>query len=217
MWAVLSILCGLIVVATAVVVATGRSQPVAEVGVAEVEQLLADEQLADEQGGGAADPTRVPVVPGTPPAAPSQSVPTTVVIESIGVRAPVDPVGVEPGSGQVAVPPPERVGWYRYGPGLDAAAGSVVIAAHVDSAAGPAVFFRLAELLPGDRVVVVDEAGSEHAFTVIGREVHAKHELPAHSFARDGPPRLTLITCGGRFDRESREYHDNVVVTAVPA
>jgi len=31
-----------------------------------------------------------------------------------------------------------------------------------------------------------------------------------------GIPRLTLITCGGAFDDESKTYQDNVIVTAVP-
>jgi hypothetical protein len=35
-------------------------------------------------------------------------------------------------------------------------------------------------------------------------------------FARDGAVRLTLITCGGPFDQDTRHYRDNVVVTAVP-
>ena len=35
-------------------------------------------------------------------------------------------------------------------------------------------------------------------------------------FARDGPPRLTLITCGGPFLPEYLSYRDNVVVVAEP-
>jgi hypothetical protein len=35
-------------------------------------------------------------------------------------------------------------------------------------------------------------------------------------FAREGPPRLTLITCGGPFLAEFGSYRDNVVVVAEP-
>ena len=35
-------------------------------------------------------------------------------------------------------------------------------------------------------------------------------------FTRSGPPRLTLITCGGPFLPEFRSYRDNVVVVAEP-
>jgi hypothetical protein len=52
----------------------------------------------------------------------------------------------------------------------------------------------------------------------MAREVYAKQELPlARLFARDGKPRLTLITCGGAFDAGERRYDDNIVVTAVPS
>jgi len=34
-------------------------------------------------------------------------------------------------------------------------------------------------------------------------------------FARTGQPRLTLITCGGAFNRTTRSYDNNIVVTAV--
>ena len=35
-------------------------------------------------------------------------------------------------------------------------------------------------------------------------------------FARDGTPRLVLITCGGNFNRALDSYDDNVVVIAIP-
>jgi hypothetical protein len=41
--------------------------------------------------------------------------------------------------------------------------------------------------------------------------------LPASAFARDGAPRLVLITCGGPFDAATGNYEDNVVVYATPA
>jgi hypothetical protein len=43
-------------------------------------------------------------------------------------------------------------------------------------------------------------------------------QLPAAElFARTGPPRLVLVTCGGDFDPETGSYRANVVVHAVPA
>ena len=44
-----------------------------------------------------------------------------------------------------------------------------------------------------------------------------KSALPVDRlFARDGAPVLTLVTCGGEFDRATRNYRQNVVVTARP-
>ena len=53
---------------------------------------------------------------------------------------------------------------------------------------------------------------------MVARERYRKTTIPLDRyFARDGAPRLTLITCGGPFDRTTGHYRDNVVVTAVPA
>jgi len=38
----------------------------------------------------------------------------------------------------------------------------------------------------------------------------------AQVFRRDGDHALVLVTCGGAFDRTTRTYAENVVVTAVP-
>ncbi|MFY1655193.1 class F sortase [Solwaraspora sp. WMMB762] len=142
-----------------------------------------------------------------------------VAIPAIDVVARVAPVGVVADTGEFDVPPSvDEVGWYRFGPGLEAEAGSVVIAGHVDGAGqGPGAFFRLRELAADDRIEVV--AGDQvREFRVVGREEYDKSEIPlARYFARDGAVRLTLITCGGPFDEVAGRYRDNVVVTAVPA
>jgi hypothetical protein len=49
----------------------------------------------------------------------------------------------------------------------------------------------------------------------VARETYQKTAIPLDRyFGRDGALRLTLITCGGPFDRASGSYRDNVVVTA---
>jgi hypothetical protein len=46
---------------------------------------------------------------------------------------------------------------------------------------------------------------------------YAKEELPVDQlFAREGAPVLTLVTCGGAFDRAEQRYLDNTVVSAAP-
>ena len=52
------------------------------------------------------------------------------------------------------------------------------------------------------------------AYRVTARRELGKAALPADLFATDGPPRLVLVTCGGRFDRTTRHYTDNVIVYA---
>jgi hypothetical protein len=169
----------------------------------------------------APEPGRSPAVPvqsGRPGEPAERPRPVEVRIDALEVAAEVDEVGVDPDSGLLALPAEgHRLGWYRHGPGLGSPAGSTVIAGHVDTAAGPGALYRLGDLSPGDRVVVAGSDGSDRTFDVVAREIHHKAELPlARYFARDGAPRLTLITCGGPFDPESRHYRDNIVVTAVP-
>jgi hypothetical protein len=164
--------------------------------------------------------------PSTPSISRSPSVPARaravapagLRIPAIGLEATVAPVGVDR-TGDFAVPPSvDRVGWYRYGPGFTADRGSIVIAGHVDSAAqGEGAFFELGSLEINDEITLYDDSGASRAFEVVARERYAKTKIPLDRyFARDGRVRLTLITCGGPFDRKTGHYRDNVVVTAAP-
>lgn len=195
------------------------SGPAETVGAAEASALA-------EATSTAAPPTtagpsgRVPVNAGTLPADAATVPPAKLSVPAIGVTATVNPVGVNDRTGEFDVPPSvDQVGWYRYGPGLEAATGSVVIAGHVDSAEqGKGAFFRLRELDRGDTLTVAGADGRDRRYRVVAREEYAKTKIPLDRyFARDGRPRLTLITCGGPFDPKTRHYRDNIVVTAVPA
>ncbi len=112
----------------------------------------------------------------------------------------------------------DRVGWYRFGSAPGAEQGHAVLAGHVDAAGkGPGVLFDLRGVEIGTVVTVVDEAGAEHRYEVVGRETIVKDVLPVDDiFARDGEHRLIVVTCGGPFIPELSSYRDNVVVTAVP-
>jgi sortase (surface protein transpeptidase) len=141
--------------------------------------------------------------------------PTTVSIPSIGLDAPIVPIGLEPGTDVLAIPDIHHVGWYDLGPspGQD---GSAVLAGHVDSVGHLGVFWYLRDLVPGDAITLTYADGSVRRFVVIGRQEFAKQDLPADLFSRQGPPTLTLITCGGAFDEATGHYVDNVVVVASP-
>jgi hypothetical protein len=54
------------------------------------------------------------------------------------------------------------------------------------------------------------------AFAVTSSTYYNKQALPAALFGRQGPPRLTVITCGGAFDAERGGYQQNYVVVAEP-
>ena len=173
----------------------------------------------------APSPTRtVPDVPVT--SADLSSVPVPVVvppvdltIASLGIRLPVDPVGVED-DGQMEIPPlAERAGWYRFGAAPGDPDGTSVIAAHVDSVASAGVgpFARLAEVGIGDEVAVERADGQVVRYAVTDVTRVAKPEVAwSDVFDRGGPARLVLVTCGGTFQQQARSYTDNVIVTAEP-
>ncbi len=108
----------------------------------------------------------------------------------------------------------ELTGWYEGGP-RPGEAGPAVIVGHVDSYRAPAVFARLDDLADGERVIVDYSDGTEVAFRVYDRAQYPKDRFPASTvYSNTDRAELRLITCGGRFDRSTRHYRENIVVWA---
>jgi LPXTG-site transpeptidase (sortase) family protein len=144
--------------------------------------------------------------------------PVRVSIPALDVNTKIFPVGLDKNDA-IEIPEDIRyVGWYDLGvpPGVDR--GSAVLVAHRDGRVqGRGVFYSLGTLDVGDKVIVKTTAGDELPYEVVARESILKKRLPYEElFAVDGPPRLTLISCGGFYDPNNGGYQDNVVVTAVP-
>jgi len=159
-----------------------------------------------------------PAPPATYPTATTVPVarpPATISIPAIGVDASVVAVGLVPGTDTLQIPDIDHVGWYRLGPS-PGQTGSAVLVAHIDGNGRPGVFWRLGQLAPGDRITITFRESRSRTFRVTGRQQFPKTELPAELFSRAGPPRISLITCGGAFDARTRQYRDNVVVVAAP-
>jgi Sortase domain len=146
-----------------------------------------------------------------------RSAPLSLEAPTIGVRANLRPVGLLP-DGSIEVPPPAPssvAGWYRLGasPGE---AGPAVLVGHVDSARdGPAVFFRLGALRPGDPISVRRADGIVVRFRVTSVREYPKDRFPSAAvYGPTATPQLRLVTCGGPFDASARSYEDNVVAFA---
>jgi hypothetical protein len=145
-------------------------------------------------------------------------VPAQLDLPARSVTAAVDPVGTDPSGGMVVPEEVRTVGWWAPGVLPGGAAGSAVIAGHVDSRAqGVGVLAVLPQLTEGELVLVRDAGGRTATFRVAARREYGKYGLPREVFRRDGAPQLVLITCGGRFDPAARSYESNIVVYAVPA
>jgi hypothetical protein len=168
----------------------------------------------------AAKPSSVPIPPGravTPVwlATVQQTArPVWLTIPAIGVRAAVVQLGLNP-DGTLQVPTSTTVtGWYTGSP-RPGAIGSAIIVGHVDSRAGPAVFFWLRTMRPGERVYVKRADGTLAVFTVTRVRMYAKDDFPTAAVYGPVPDaELRLITCGGVFDPSLGSYLSNVVVYA---
>ena len=146
------------------------------------------------------------------PAAAPAGDPLQVRIPAIGVVAPLVPLGTR-ADGTLEVPRYEEAGWYAGGsrPGDP---GPGVIAAHVDSVTGPAVFYRLEDLDPGD-VVHVDYRDGSVTFAVRESQSFAKSRFPTGAvYGATDRPELRLVTCDGTFNRSTGSYDSNLVVWA---
>lgn len=149
-----------------------------------------------------------------PPRRAPDGAPTRVRIDRIGVDSTLAVLGLDRTG--ALVPPADyaQAGWYGGGP-APGDPGPALIAGHLDSRTAAAVFVRLGELRPGDRVEVRRGAG-----WVPFRVTHSLRTPKARFPTADvyGPtpgPELRLVTCGGDFDDRSGHYRDNIVVFAV--
>lgn len=150
-------------------------------------------------------------------ASPAPSPPVRVEIPAIEVSSGLEALALGD-DGRLAAPVDYRsAGWFAAGtqPGQS---GPAVIAGHVDSTDGPAIFAHLGELDVGDEVLVQREDGSAVRFLVSALETYPKDEFPTASVYGPVPgPELRLITCDGLFNRSTGHYVDNLVVYAVAA
>lgn len=185
-------------------------------------------------GSNTAPPAPPPVVAAPPergegmPLAPSEipsrttgpimeeSTPTLIDIPAIGVSSALMNLGLN-SDGTVEVPPVEPeapAGWYDGSP-EPGTLGPAVILGHVDTRAGPAVFYRLGELREGDEISVTREDGTIAIFVIDRVESYPKSEFPTEQvYGNTDHAALRLVTCGGPFDSAAGSYLENVVVYA---
>lgn len=150
----------------------------------------------------------------------ARSLPVSVRIPAIGVDSRLLRLGRNR-DGTIQVPSLVTsagvAAWYKYSatPGQ---IGSSVIEGHVDNYAGPAVFFRLGALRPGDAIDVRLADGVTAVFRVTGVREYLKSQFPAKAvYGATDYAALRLITCGGAFDYATHHYLGSTVVFAALA
>ncbi len=159
--------------------------------------------------------TAAPVAANPPaPSAAAVGLPVRLVIDTgaVYVNTAVEYVAKTP-TGAMDVPQRwDNVGWYRLGtvPGKQ---GNAVIAGHLDTTTGPAVFWNLNKLRPGDTVTVIDDRGQAIRFRVRALQAYYVNNAPLqHIFGNTSGAHLNLITCSGYFDRGAGGYDQRLVV-----
>lgn len=146
-----------------------------------------------------------------------RSTPVSVDIPAIGVTSRLLHLGLNT-DGTVQVPSlvtsADEAAWYKYSatPGQ---IGASVIEGHVDSYQGPAVFYRLGALRPGDTIDVALADGVTAIFRVTGVREYPKSNFPTKTiYGATNYASLRLITCGGVFDYATGHYLSSTVVFA---
>lgn len=169
-------------------------------------------------------PTKAPTSVPTPEPHPDRKIISTAIrqipgapirmrIPSIGIDAPIESVGITPDGSMATPTTPFRVAWFENGT-LPGQQGNAVIDGHLDSAVyGAAVFWRLRELHPGDKIMVEMPASRWLTFQVTTLASYPYNNAPiAHIFGTAPTADLNLITCSGYFNHASHNYDHRLVV-----
>jgi LPXTG-site transpeptidase (sortase) family protein len=148
------------------------------------------------------------------PGALPRSEPLHLRIPSVDIDTPLITVGRR-ADNTLQVPEPASVaGWYRDGP-TPGETGPSVIVGHVNSSKGPAVFWRLGQIKPGDIIDVKRRDGKTTKFKVHAVKQFEQNNFPTHEvYGNIDHAGLRLITCGGNFNRLTGQYSHNTVVYA---
>lgn len=199
------------------------------IGVAAVLLIAPGQSLRPSPAAPGAAPSPGPAAPG---AAQNPGKGFRVMVPSIGVNAPVVPVGATAaGGGTLSVPSSVHVvGWWdgfvssSAGPPVQdkvaspGQSGVALLAGHIDSAVqGKGVFYKLQQIKPGAEITVIDTGQAKNKVThwkVTRVQMMFKTDLPPALFVSTGPPQLALVSCGGLFDDATGHYLDNVIAWA---
>lgn len=143
--------------------------------------------------------------------------PASIEIPAIGVSAKIIARGLNP-DGSIAVPPlktPFVTSWYDRGP-TPGEPGAAVILGHVDAdGVGPAIFYKLGDLRPGNRIFVRLRNGRTAVFETYSVALYLKTRFPtSRVYGYTSWPTLRLVTCGGEFDPRTGHYLGNTVAFA---
>lgn len=90
-----------------------------------------------------------------------------------------------------------------------------MLAGHVDSLTGPAVFYQLEKIEIGDQVKLTDASGRQMIFEVKNAASYKTEQAPLEEiFGSSNKRMVNLITCTGQFNRKIGSHEERLVVSA---
>ncbi len=157
--------------------------------------------------------TPSPLPPNVP--TPSDAPIARLIIPDADVDAPIVTLGID-GNGVMQSPSNAYdVAWYDFSarPGFG---GNAVFSGHVDyHDVGPAVFWELRNLEKDDVIGVLLDDGTAYVYQVTALECLPVGEAPIGEIVGPTPNEvITLITCCGTFNSETRQYDRRLIVRA---
>lgn len=203
---------------TVLVVAAGG---LASVALARAPEWQMSVEVRRVEAAPVATPTPVPTATPVPTPEPTP-VPApgprgergTVQIPAIGAEGPMVAVGLD-GNGEMVLPRNARdVAWLDNG-GFPGPTRNAILAGHRNYSGVSGTFERLEHLEVGDEVRVTLD-GELHRYRVEWVDIYDPDTAPVQGLL--GPTEvdsLTLVTCGGAFDRSVRHYTKRWVARAV--
>ncbi|MBJ7600226.1 MAG: class F sortase [Candidatus Nephthysia bennettiae] len=146
--------------------------------------------------------------PSTPPVIQPQQ----LTIPRLGVQAPIENKGIDSHNQMEAPDKPFDVAWYPF-TSRPGSGGNAVFAGHKDFAGvGPAVFWKLGQLGPGDTIQVTGADQTQLQYEVTQTWDYTLSNIPMASvLAQGNGDQLTLITCAGSYSRAAGYDHRLVV------
>jgi LPXTG-site transpeptidase (sortase) family protein len=138
-----------------------------------------------------------------------------IVIPAAEIDAPIVVKGVSDDGVMQSPDNAVDVAWYDFSahPGFG---GNAVFAGHVDYIrVGPAVFWNIKDLNPGDLIEVRLEDGTVYQYGVTVKQQYDAATAPVETIVGPTPREtVTLITCSGSFSGATGQYDKRLVVQA---
>jgi len=147
------------------------------------------------------------------PAIAQAALPKLLRLPAVGIEAAFEYVGLTPDGAMDTPKHPDNVAWFWEGP-APGQPGNAVVTGHVDWAGRVRALWYLNRLGPGDVVEVVAADGATHRFVIQTKQMYNAAAPVEEIFGSSGIPELTLITCTGVFDHQTKQYLSRLVVRA---